>query len=700
MSVDFGARERESVIEELASRDEELRRLAVERILCLPVSEAIPHLIESLGDSSWRVRKSSVGRLQACDESDAVADALIAALWDGENPGRRNSAVEALIGIGSPIVDRLITALDADDVDVRKLLVDAIGAVSDPVAIPAMIRTLSDPDVNVRASAADALGSLGDRSAEPELCSSAVDESEDRLVRLSSLRALVNLDATMSVADLVGVLEDPFLAGAGYAVLGNHDDDDDEAAACLLKGLMARSRASREAAMEALLRVLSRRDDADFDDLAGKIRNVGVSEPELVENWIDRLSSADLSTRLVLIQFLGLVGAPEGVVAILEASSDEAVAEVAQSTLAQMGEVSEIAIDRAWDAIDPGLRASACRVLSQTLGPRAMERLLEALDSDDANQRMVAAEALGRHGCERALVRFVERLVIAANGDAFEAEEECAVLTTALVAVCEPENGATPQTVERAVCLISELLDDASSQTRLAVAAVMGQIGRREDMEIVTTLMKDSDARVRSAAVEAITRLPLDVNVESLRLALADESYRVRIAALNALVVSGAENLCSDFERLAGDEDWRVRAATLRVIGTQEDVALTYEEKVALLQAGLDDDGAVCVAALESLTRVGGEGAVQLAVSVLDRPDPELVQAALGCLAAHGTKEKLLELLPLVAHESWAVRAEVIDVLAARRVTRALPTILRRLETEQDTFVRDSILQGLKRLEA
>jgi HEAT repeat protein len=699
MSVDLGTRERESVIEELASRDEELRRLAVERILCLPVSEAIPHLIESLGDSSWRVRKSSVGRLQACDQPDAVADALIAALWDGENPGRRNSAVEALIGIGSPVVDRLITALDADDVDVRKLLVDAIGAVCDPVAIPAMIRTLSDPDVNVRASAADALGSLGDKSAEPELCSSAVDESEDRLVRLSSLRALVNLDATMSVADLVGVLEDPFLAGAGYAVLGN-DDDDDEAAACLLKGLMARSQASREAAMESLLRVLSRRDDADFDDLTGKIRNVGFSEPELVESWIDRLSSADLSTRLVLIQFLGLVGAPEGVVAILEASGDEAVAEVALSTLAQMGEVSETAIDRAWDVIDPGLRASACRVLSQTFGPRAVERLLEALDSDDANQRMVAAEALGRHGCERALVRFVERLVIAANGDAFEAEEECAVLTAALVAVCEPKNGATLKTVERAVCLISELLDDASSQTRLAVAVVMGRIGRREDMEVVNILMKDSDARVRSAAVEATTRLPLDVNIESLRLSLADESYRVRIAGLNALAVSGAENLRSDFERLAGDEDWRVRAATLRVIGTHEDVALTYPEKVALLQTGLDGDGAVCVAALESLTRVGGEGAVQLAVSVFDRPDPELVHAALGCLAAHGTEEELLELLPLVAHESWAVRAEVIDVLAARRVTRALPTILRRLEAERDSFVRDSILQGLKRLEA
>ena len=100
------------------------------------------------------------------------------------------------------------------------------------------------------------------------------------------------------------------------------------------------------------------------------------------------------------------------------------------------------------------------------------------------------------------------------------------------------------------------------------------------------------------------------------------------------------------------------------------------------------------------LKQTGSRALLRKRVSVLDRPDPELVQAAIACLAAHGTNENLLELLPLISHENWAVRADAIDVLAARRVARALPRILRRLECEQDSFVRDAMLQGLKRLEA
>ena len=45
------------------------------------------------------------------------------------------------------------------------------------------------------------------------------------------------------------------------------------------------------------------------------------------------------------------------------------------------------------------------------------------------------------------------------------------------------------------------------------------------------------------------------------------------------------------------------------------------------------------------------------------------------------------------------MRAEAIQVLAGHRVTKAVPTILRRLETEQDGFVRDAILRALEKLE-
>ena len=72
----------------------------------------------------------------------------------------------------------------------------------------------------------------------------------------------------------------------------------------------------------------------------------------------------------------------------------------------------------------------------------------------------------------------------------------------------------------------------------------------------------------------------------------------------------------------------------------------------------------------------------------------------MDCLGTHANQEDLLNLIPLVSHPNWAVRADAITVLADRRVERALPSILRRLESEQDDFVRNAILMGLKRLEA
>ena len=56
-------------------------------------------------------------------------------------------------------------------------------------------------------------------------------------------------------------------------------------------------------------------------------------------------------------------------------------------------------------------------------------------------------------------------------------------------------------------------------------------------------------------------------------------------------------------------------------------------------------------------------------------------------------------LLPCVSHPDWTVRAAAVEALAERGAARALPTILRRLELEQDEFVREAILRALQRLE-
>jgi HEAT repeat protein len=101
---------------------------------------------------------------------------------------------------------------------------------------------------------------------------------------------------------------------------------------------------------------------------------------------------------------------------------------------------------------------------------------------------------------------------------------------------------------------------------------------------------------------------------------------------------------------------------------------------------------------LEVFNSIGGS-ASRSVMALLERSEPELVKEAVICINRHGEVADLEAVVPLVSHPDWSVRAEAIQALADRGVVRAVPPILRRLETEQDDFVRDVILRALKRLE-
>lgn len=698
MTTETLRREREAILHDLASEDEELRRLAVERLMSLPASESLPHLLERLGDASWRVRKAAVERLVALSERRPVEDRLIEALADGENSGRRNSAFEALVAIGRRIGPQLVAALDSDDVDVRKLLVDVLAAIGDPEYTDAMIRMIGDPDPNVRGAAADALGVLGDDDATRALVTAAGNADEDQLVRLSALRALARIEYVMGVDDLGAIVDDTVLRPAAFALLGLCGDD--AAVETLLKGVTLTSRASREAAMAALLRVLARSDGPRVTAVATRIAETTRGADLLVTASLDRLDEADLATRMMLIQFLGLSGDPRCAVPILEAGRDEAIAEIAQSTLASMGDVAVQAFEAGWSDISPASRADACSLMAQCGGDVAKRLLLSSLDDVDACLRASAARGLGEMHCVAALPALVRRLEHAAQDEDPEMEEETSALVDALVALAPPDVDAAASCASDVVTALADRLEGAGEEVRLAIATVLGRVGRVEDEELVAQLLKDPSAKVRRAAVEALARLEPGAASEPLRLALADETPQVRIAAAVALGHSENAAVIDDLQRLIHDEDPRVSAAAIRSIGVHcRRDHVSDDQALGIIEHALRADGMVALAALEALCLIGGPVSGRAALDVLDRAEPELVQAAVVCVGANGDAEAVGELIPLVSHENWSVRAEAIQTLAERRVGRAVPAVLRRLETEQDAFVRDAILRALRRLE-
>jgi HEAT repeat protein len=700
MTLAFDERDRESIARDLRDGDEEVRRLAVERVDAFPAGDAIRYLIECLGDSSWRVRKASIERLVARSEATDVADALVAALGDGDNPGRRNAAVDALIHSGAKAVPSLLAERSSCDVDVRKLVVDALAGIADSRPSGPLREMLDDPDPNVRASAADALGAIGGEGVPEALIRKAADNGEDQLVRFSAIHALNALEFPIRASELGSVLGDPILGHAGLSLLGRAEEDE-EAVSILLKGLGSGSRSSREASIRSLLRIVGQAGPEQSGSLIARIRAAALASGLVVTSAVERLPEADLSTKLVLMQFLGIVATPKAIIPILLAGRDEALFEAAQSILESLGEVAERIVDAEWPNLDANSRRDACLLFGRAEGQASAARLLASLEDPSSETRSAAARSIGRRGLESGLAPLVLRLAAAAADDDFEAEEELAAITDGLIALAAPGRGTGAGLTARAIELLTARLDGSPVSVRLAVATVIGRVGRSEDSQIVSFLMKDASSSVRRASVEALARLEPGTAAEPLRLALADESPMVRIAAARALGASENIEVIDDLRRLADDEDSGVRATAVRCVifrFSQSSTDRSRREMLQVIDAALADEPPVALAAIEALCEVGGIAAGR-AVGILERPESELVRAAVRCIGLHSDLDGMEALLPLIGHPDWSVRAEAIQTLADRRLIRALPVILRRLDVEQDDFVREVTLSALKRLE-
>jgi HEAT repeat protein len=234
------------------------------------------------------------------------------------------------------------------------------------------------------------------------------------------------------------------------------------------------------------------------------------------------------------------------------------------------------------------------------------------------------------------------------------------------------------------------------------VARVLREVAGPEHAEHMSLLVQDPSPAVRRAAVAALARMGAG-SAEMLHLALADEDAAVRIAAATALGEAPSARALPDLERLLGDDDAGVRAACVRAVGALPPEALgdcaTRARVERLLGGALGDVAPVAIAAVEAFERMGGGLALAPVRGVIGHPDPEVVQSAVRCLQRHGAEEDVQALLPLLGHPHWAVRADAIQAFSERRMRSALPPVLRRLELEQDEFVRDVLLRALARLE-
>jgi len=139
----------------LRDGDWQVREVAIDALGQIG-SPAVEMLIKLLRD--WDVRKYAIMALGKIRD-ERVLDPLMAQLRNDEF---KDDATNALVELGEPAMERLITALKDKDEMVRKQAVLALGRIRHSDAIAPLIGMLADKDWFTRLTAAAALEAIGD----------------------------------------------------------------------------------------------------------------------------------------------------------------------------------------------------------------------------------------------------------------------------------------------------------------------------------------------------------------------------------------------------------------------------------------------------------------------------------------------------------------------------------------------------------
>ncbi|TKB93438.1 MAG: HEAT repeat domain-containing protein [Nitrospira sp.] len=139
----------------LRDGDWQVREVAIEAMGEVG-SPAVETLLKLLRD--WEVRKYAIAALGKIRD-ERVLDPLMLQLRNDEF---KDDAIDALVVLGEPSVEKLISALRDKDENVRKCAVLALGRIKSGEAIDPLIEMLGDKDWFTRLTAAAALESIGD----------------------------------------------------------------------------------------------------------------------------------------------------------------------------------------------------------------------------------------------------------------------------------------------------------------------------------------------------------------------------------------------------------------------------------------------------------------------------------------------------------------------------------------------------------
>lgn len=676
----------DELIERLDSPDEETRRQVIEGLLDIAFEpEILPLLKKAMGDISWRVRKDAVNAALSFQGNAAavssIAPLMIDVLHSEDNAGLRNSAVECLTRLGRNAVPCLIQNLNDRDHDVRKFIMDVLGDIGtnkdDDIAgiiADAMITATQDPDENVRLSAIEGLGKIGNYKAVQSLLD--ILEKGDMALKFTTLEALGNIGRPIPMSGVYNALKERLLKRAAYDLIGKVGGIED--VPYLIDGLKENSQSTREAAIVALHRLASSLQISNFKS------QISILTSPVIEKIAALLESHDLNVRKGAVFILGLTGKIEAVRPLIRFLRFDETAGEAKEALIKLGDEGLDVIIDSYPLQEEKVRALLCDILGEIGNRKAENILVLAIKDDYGHVRSSAAAAIGKIDPEKAVTQIIGLLQ-----DEFDD-----VRNAAVDALCLLAKGSYKAILSR----ILPLLSADNPYVREKAIIVLGRIGGIENVKSIRLAIKDDSPLVRKAAVHALGERGEGWYVQDIILALADEDREVRFVAARVLGGIRSKEAAEPLLLLLSDEDIWVKAAAVESLGK-----IGTENVVKAVKGLVDDEnGMVVCAALEAMAMIALQGHQAIeeikpwVVKCLSHDDTEVVKVAAQILGRLDKKGSVTEILSLLEHTDWDVRAEVVDIFSDIKDNFIRSCLETHLKVETDDLVKQKIAEALK----
>jgi len=257
----------------------------------------------------------------------------------------RNEIIEALVRHGPATLDLLMAQLSAEDLEVRRSAVVALGRIGDSTATTALVKTLGDESLTI--DAANALAEIGDPKAVDGLLN--LIGNDDASIRQAAVSALNSVIEPSMSERIIPLLHDPDpnVRESAVKIAGYFGYPD--AAGALLELSRDANERVRCAAIEHLpyvederaFEILVEAIKAESPDVrAAAARALGTMDaPEVVQPLIEGLSDDDVWVRYFSARALGRRRSEESVAALEKVIEKEKFNHVRIAALDSLGQI-------------------------------------------------------------------------------------------------------------------------------------------------------------------------------------------------------------------------------------------------------------------------------------------------------------------------------------------------------------------------